>query len=346
MAPICSANGPATAGRTAHATAEVWVPRSVDVAVGRNPDDGAMPGPIPRDRDARALVLSVVASAVFAVGSLAWGLLAGSQMIVFDGLYAFVSVALSLLAVWALRASRAGADERWPWGREVLEPLTVTGKAAALAGLCGYAVIGGAQELAAGGREIDAGWAVAYGVAATAVGVGVSMALRRMARGAGDLVRAEAAEWLGDALLGVGTLAGFVVALVLQRTGLDGPARLVDPAMVVLTSLLYLRVPLRLAGEGLREVLTLSAAPDVRERVGGAVADVERAFGLDGSAVRASKVGPRLDVDVVFLVGPGSRARTVEDFDAVRDALLDALAGIGPAPSLSVGFTARPSLLA
>ena len=147
-------------------------------------------------------------------------------------------------------------------------------------------------------------------------------------------------------MLGLGTLVGFVVAFVLQRAGLDGPARLVDPAMVVLTSLLYLRVPLRLAGEGLREVLTLSAAPDVGGRVAAAVAGVERAYELGGSAVRTSKVGPRLDVDVVFLVGPGSRARTVEDFDAVRDALLDALAGPGPAPSLSVGFTARPALLA
>jgi predicted Co/Zn/Cd cation transporter (cation efflux family) len=63
-------------------------------------------------RDSSALLLSVVASSVFAVGSLVWGLLAGSQMIVFDGLYSFVSVALSLLAVWALRAARSGPDER------------------------------------------------------------------------------------------------------------------------------------------------------------------------------------------------------------------------------------------
>ena len=74
-------------------------------------------------KDARALILSVVASSVFAVGSLIWGLLAGSQMIVFDGLYSFVSVALSLLAVWALRAARSGPDERYPWGREIFEPL-------------------------------------------------------------------------------------------------------------------------------------------------------------------------------------------------------------------------------
>ena len=50
------------------------------------------------------------------------GLLAGSQMIVFDGLYSFASVGLSVLAVMALRFARRGADERFPWGREAAEP--------------------------------------------------------------------------------------------------------------------------------------------------------------------------------------------------------------------------------
>jgi cation diffusion facilitator family transporter len=297
-------------------------------------------------RDSRALLLSVVASSVFAVGSLVWGLLAGSQMIVFDGLYSFVSVALSLLAVWALRASRSGPDERYPWGREVFEPLTITVKAAALAGLCAYAVIGGIEEIVAGGRDIDAGWAVLYGVVATGVGVGVSLVLRRMSRGAGDLVRAEAAEWMGDALLSIGTLAGFAVALGLQLGGRGDLARYVDPAMVALTSVIYLRIPLRLAVAGLREVLTMSAAPAVREQVSALVDDVAREWGLARPAVRQSKVGARLDVDVVFLVDEGSTARCVEEFDRVRGQLEDRLRATGLEPSLSVGFTADPRWVA
>jgi cation diffusion facilitator family transporter len=293
-------------------------------------------------RDSRTLVLSVVASSVFAVGSLVWGLLAGSQMIVFDGLYSFVSVVLSLLAVVALRAARQGPDERYPWGREVFEPLTITVKAAALAGLCGYAVIGGIQEIAAGGRQIDAGWAVLYGIAATVIGVGVSLALRRMSRGATDIVRAEAAEWMGDALLSIGTLAGFGVALGLQVAGRDDIARFVDPAMVVLTSAIYLRIPLRLFAEGLREVLTMSAGPALREQVTGLVEDVAREWLLAAPAVRLSKVGARLDVDIVFLVDAASTTRAVEQFDRVRAELADRLLATGLEPSLSVGFTADP----
>jgi cation diffusion facilitator family transporter len=287
-------------------------------------------------------MFSVVASSVFAVGSLIWGFFAGSQMIIFDGLYSFVSVALSLLAVWALRAARSGPDERYPWGREIFEPLTIAVKAVALAGLCLYALVGGVGDLLSGGREIDAGWAVVYGIVATVVGIGVSLVLRRMSRGATDLVRAEAAEWMGDALLSIGTLVGFGVALALQLTGNDALARYVDPAMLVLTSAIYLKIPARLASEGLREVLTMSAVPEVRDQVSAVVGDVAREWALPEPVVRLSKVGSRLDVEVVFLVDAGSTARTVEEFDRVRAELDERLRATGLEPWMSVEFTADP----
>jgi cation diffusion facilitator family transporter len=287
-------------------------------------------------------MFSVLASSVFAVGSLVWGFFAGSQMIVFDGLYSFVSVALSLLAVWALRAARSGPNERYPWGREIFEPLTITVKAVALAGLCLYALVGGIGELFVGGREIDAGWAVVYGIVATLVGIGVSLVLRRMSRGATDLVRAEAAEWMGDAILSIGTLVGFGVAFALQLTGNDALARYVDPAMVVLTSAIYLKIPARLAAEGLREVLTMSAAPAVREQANAIVEDVARRWGLVDPVVRLSKVGSRLDIDVVFLVEAASTARSVEQFDEVRAEMEERLLATGLEPWLSVEFTADP----
>ena len=293
-------------------------------------------------KDSRALMVSVIASSVFAVGSLIWGLLAGPQMIVFDGLYSFVSVALSLLAVWALRAARSGPDERYPWGREIFEPLTITVKAVALAGLCLYALVGGIGELFAGGREIDAGWAVIYGIVATLVGIGVSLVLRRMSRGATDLVRAEAAEWMGDAILSIGTMVGFGVAFALQLTGNDALARYVDPAMVVLTSAIYLKIPARLAAEGLREVLTMSAAPAVRDQANAIVEDIARRWGLADPVVRLSKVGSRLDIDVVFLVEAASTARSVEQFDEVRAEMEERLLATGLEPWLSVEFTADP----
>ena len=294
-----------------------------------------------RPPDDRALLVSVWASAAFAVVSLVWGLLAGSSTIVFDGLYSFASVALSLFAVWALRTSRRGADERYPWGREAWEPLTIVIKAVALAALCIYALVGAVAELWRGGREIDTGWAVAYGVVATAGGVAVSLYLRRRARAGGsDILRAEAAEWWGDTLLGVGVLAGFVLAFVLESTGRAELARYVDPALVAVISAVFLRVPARLIVTGLREVLTMAPDPAVMEQLRACVQDVAARYGFAESFLRASKVGSRLDVEIDFVVDDTSTAQHVRELDAVRQDLHDRLVPLGYALSMVVSFTA------
>lgn len=295
--------------------------------------------------DARTLLVSVWASAAFAVVSLVWGLAVDSRLILFDGLYSFASVGLSLLGVWALRAARRGPDDRFPWGREIYEPLAIVVKAAALGGLCLYALAGAVGDLLAGGREVDAGWALLYAVVATLGGVAVSLYMRRKARSGSDLVRAEAAEWWGDALLSVGVLVGFGVAWGLALAGRDDLARYVDPAMVALISAAFLVVPARLLSTALREVLTMSP-PELREQVLGCVREVEQERGFGESFLRIAKVGSRLDVEVDYVVLPTSTAQTVADFDAVRADLLARIRAAGQDPSISVGFTADRSWVA
>src|SRR4051794_41819562 len=90
-----------------------------------------MPSAGDPSRERRLLLVSVWASAGFAVGSSVWGLLSGSSMIVFDGLYSFVSIGLSLLAVLALRISRRGPRPHYPRGPGMWEPLVAVGQAGA-----------------------------------------------------------------------------------------------------------------------------------------------------------------------------------------------------------------------
>jgi predicted Co/Zn/Cd cation transporter (cation efflux family) len=245
--------------------------------------------------------------------------------------------------VLALRTAGKGADERYPWGREVWEPLAIVVKAAALGGLCVYAVVTAVGELLRGGREVSEEWAVLYALVATAAGLAVSVYLRRRARHGSDLLRAEAAEWTGDTLLSLGVLGGFLVALVLARTGHAELARYVDPAMVALISLAFLRVPARLLGEAMREVLGMAPSADIQRQVRSCVDEVRLGYRFTESFLRCAKVGGRLDVEVDFVVDDGSSARTVWQFDEVRADLarrLERLGLSGYAMSMSVGFTA------
>ena len=295
-----------------------------------------MPGTEDTRRDHRLLLVSVFASAAFAVVSCVWGVLSGSSMIVFDGLYSFASIGLSLLAVAALRVSRRGPDAAHPWGREEWEPVAVVVKALALAALSVYAVVGGVADLLAGGREVATGWALGYAVLATAGGVAVTLALRR---GHGGLVRAEAAEWQGDTLLSVGVLVGFGIAAGLEAAGRADLAAYVDPGMVVLVSLLFLRVPAGLIARAMREVLAMSPPEETMSELQTAVDEVRDAYRIREAFLRASQVGSRVDVEIDYLVDDGSAVRTVADCDEVRSDLHERLAALGHERSVVVAFT-------
>ena len=293
-------------------------------------------------RDQRLLLFSIWASAGFAVLSSVWGILSGSSMIVFDGLYSFVSIGLSVLAVIALRFSRRGADERFPWGRDAAEPLVVVIKAATLAALCAYAAVGGILDIVNGGREVAVGSAVVYAVVATIGGVAVGLVLRRATRDGSNLVRAEAAEWLGDALLSVGVLIGFLFAYALVAAGRADLAAYVDPGMVTLVSLAFLWVPMKLIVSGLREILSMAPEAEVLAQLRACVAAVEERYAFSESFLRASKVGDRMDIEIDFIVDAESTVRTIADSDTVRQDLHEQLAALGYERSVVVTFTADP----
>jgi cation diffusion facilitator family transporter len=291
-------------------------------------------------RDQRLLMFSIWASAGFAVLSSVWGILSGSSMIVFDGLYSFVSIGLSVLAVLTLRFSRREADERFPWGREAAEPLVVMIKAATLGALCAYAAVGGILDIVNGGREIAVGSAVVYAAVATLGGLAVGLVLRRTSRDGSDLVRAEAAEWLGDALLSVGVLIGFLLAYALVAAGRTDLAAYVDPGMVTIVSLAFLWVPIKLIVSSLREILSMAPDADVLDELRACVAAVEEQYALSESFLRASKVGDRMDIEIDFVVDAESAVRTIVDSDSVREDLHERLAALGYERSVVVTFTA------
>ena len=230
-------------------------------------------------------------------------------------------------------------------GPEAAEPLVVILKAATLGALCVYAGVGGVSRPL--GRWPGSGGRLGRSstLIATAASFTVGLVLRRGTRseseqGPGkDLVRSEAAEWLGDALLSAGVLIGFLVALLLMSRGRSDLAAYVDPGMVVLVSAAFLVVPFRLVIGGMREMLSMSPPEEVQSRLREVVDDVGQHYGLPESFLRAAKVGGRMDIEVDYVVGPESSVVTVADCDAVRSDLHERLTALGYEKSVVVAFT-------
>ena len=293
----------------------------------------------------RLLRASLVGAVSFAVVAVVWGWLADSRLILFDGLFSLVGVALSGLSLLAFRAVERGPDAAYPYGREVLGSLVLIVKGVAIAVLCVGAIAGAVLDLLAGGRDVALTSALVYAVAATlacaTMGLILTRGQRRQTQASG-LLRAEAAEWWLDTLLSLAVLVGFLAGFGLARAGFTDAARYTDPVMVALLATVFLILPLRLLREGARGVLAAAPDDEVLAAVEEVVAAVGRQAGAAATDVTLAAFGERLDTTVTVRFDPDRHLPTLPELDLLR-AELDRRLAMLPYPLL-VTVTATADL--
>lgn len=262
----------------------------------------------------RALRLSIVAAGVLGAIGITVGLIARSQMIVFDGVYAVLGIALSWMALRALRLVDAGPTVRYPFGREALTPLVIGIQGLVLLAVCVYAAVEAVGTIRDGGSAVSPGPAAAYAVVSLAATVAVWWWLRALAARS-EMVAAEAAQWFAGGALGLGMVVGFGAMLAAVGTTWEEPSRYLDPVMVLLTCALLLPTPVRMIRRAVVELLEGSPPADVRRPVCEVVESVRAEFDLPEPLVLMTKVGRKLYVEVDFVVSPQV---TVGQADRVR----------------------------
>ena len=275
-----------------------------------------MPAPDPLHEQGALRRSIIVTTGLGAIG-VAWGILSGSQMILLDGVYSFVGVAVSWLLMRASAMAQAPPSARFPYGREAVTPLAIGIQGFVLLATLVYAAAEAVFMIRAGGSEVTAGWAMAYGAVATAGSLITWRWLDQVAA-TSDVLSSEATAWRIAALRGVGMVVGFSALALLQGSGWDAAAPYLDPAMVLLTCLAFAPGPLRMLHTTLLELLEAAPSEEIQASVDDAVALVSAEFGLAPPTVRSTKVGPKLYVEVEGVV---DASVTVAQEHAVRTAL-------------------------
>jgi predicted Co/Zn/Cd cation transporter (cation efflux family) len=115
-------------------------------------------------REQTVLRVSLVASLVLAAVAVGWGLTAGAQIILLDGVYLLLGSAMSGLSLAASRRAAAGPTQRYPFGRESLVPLAIGIQGLALLATCLYASLDAVRTIVDGGTDVAAASVAAYAV--------------------------------------------------------------------------------------------------------------------------------------------------------------------------------------
>ncbi|MFA7324437.1 MAG: cation diffusion facilitator family transporter [Candidatus Nanopelagicales bacterium] len=289
----------------------------------------------------RSLVISLTAAAVLSVVGIAWGLVVSSQIILFDGLYGVIGVALSGLTLQVSSLVKQGPTKRYPFGREALGPLVLGVQGLVLTGAFSFAVINAIQIILNGGGDTELGAALIYAVIAFVGSSVVFLVLRRLADES-ELVAAEAAQWAAAVLLGVAMLIGFGAALVMRDTQWARFSGYVDPVLVLVAALVVAPTPISMLRTTMRELLEGAPAPEISQPIHEAVAEITLIHGLpEPDSVLIGKLGRKLYVEVDYVVDRGRW--TISDVDEIRKELAARLQYPGLTFWLNVELHTDPS---
>jgi predicted Co/Zn/Cd cation transporter (cation efflux family) len=269
----------------------------------------------------QTLHITIAVTVALGTIGIAWGITAGSQMILLDGVFALIEVALTGLLVRASTLAEQGPTRNFPYGRESATPLVIGIYGFVLAGTLVYAAVEAIATIRAGGSDVGAGSGIVFGVITTAGSIATWVWLRSRADGS-DLLATETAAWRVSAVRGMGMVAGFTLMALLVRNDRDDVARYVDPAMVLITCAVFVPTPLRMIRTTVLELLEGNPSDSIRDAVAHHVEGVRREFGLDPLTIRLTKVGPKLYVEIEGQIDGNA---TVDDEHRVRQRLTVAL---------------------
>lgn len=293
-------------------------------------------------QESQLLRASVYAGLATAFIGIAWGLWSHSQMVIFDGFYSFLNTMFSLVGVFALRFIQRTDDKRFPFGKSAMEPLSIVVQTLGITLLCVYVIVEAVLVMLSGGSHIDFVLVTLYAVVATLSSLACYLYLARRGKTLRSaFVNLERDQWLLSTLLSVVVLVGFTIGWILSRTNtFTFVLPYIDPFMVLVMSPFFLRIPITTMVQNIKELLDMPPEPQIQREIEAIVQRVAQSYAYAEYFVRETKVGRSIFIEIDFVVGGETLARTIEESDAVREEIYQQLQAIPYDKWFTVSFTA------
>ena len=287
----------------------------------------------------KGLIYSAVGALVVGCNGVVFAFLTGAQAIMLDGLFNMTYFFTGLFTLKVVGLLLRGDDERFPMGYGFFEPLVNGIKGVLMLGITVMALVGAAEALFSGGRAIQLGLAVVYGVLATIGCWVVALLVEGKAREShSPLVRADALGWVVNAAISSAVLATLLIVFLIRNTALRSFVPYVDPVLVLVIGGIALGVPIRMAWQALMALLNRAPSAEVLQKTRDIVEHSLAEMPVQGLAVRVLQPGRTRMVVVHVLLGTGFRGG-LKTLDDVRGKTAAALRKAYPLSDVDLLFT-------
>ena len=288
----------------------------------------------------KILKLSVIGALFFALFGIAWGWAIDSDMIIFDGIYSFVSLILSMGSLFINNYIAKKDYERFPFGKSILEPLIISVKSLIILLMCLYSLRDALKVIASGGNTVQYDLALIYSIVSV-VGCGIitRFMIIKEKKISSELIKSESNQWLMDTVLSGAVLVGFLIAIVLSNTKFNYINPYIDPIMTVVVSILFLKLPIVTFINSFKELIWVKADDTINDDIYVLVKEIEEEYNFEDSIARVSKIGRELRIEIDFIYNDKSKFKELDQMDSVREEINEAIKHINYKKWLNVSFT-------
>ena len=296
------------------------------------------------------LRLSIAMTFVVAAVGIGFGVASGSASIIFDGIYSLTdavmtSVALLVSSLITQRLSerrQARLVQRFTMGFWHLEPMVLGLNGILLSGAAVYALVTAVGSLLTGGHPLQFGRAILYATVVLIVAIGMAIHNRHANRSIrSNFVALDVQGWTISAALTGALLAAFVFGWAIQGTALAPLSPYVDPAVLALVCVIVIPLPVPTIRRALADILLITP-PDMMAQVDRVARDVVARHGFLDYRAYVARVGRGRQIELYFIVPQGQPPRPLEEWDAIRDQIGEAIGGDITNRWLTIAFTTDP----
>ncbi|MHC4937569.1 MAG: cation transporter [Planctomycetota bacterium] len=287
------------------------------------------------ERELSAIRLSAYGNAFFGALGTGFGLWLDSSAILLDGIFNWISFGMALVSIRVAKLLHRPGSDLFPFGYAAFEPAVNTVKAMLVLGVSIVAFWGAVNTVLDGGRELSAGWAVVYAVIAIGGCLSIAVTQSRIAKQIeSPLVTVDSKNWFINGAISSAVGLAFLLAMFLEGSPI---VPYIDSALVILLVLLTLPVPVRMALEGVADLLAVRPPLEVLEEITirfkeSAAPDAEL------TRLRANQLGRTLILVADTEVDAG---RPLAELDALRRRIHEKLRDSFPHLEMAVLFHPR-----
>lgn len=269
----------------------------------------------------KALLVSVASSLIIGVCGVTLAHLSKSEAILLDGLFNLTYFVTGIFTLRVAKMLYQPDNERFPYGYAYFEPLINGVKGALVLGVTAAAAIGAVRALASGGRPVEAGPAVIYGILAATAGFAVCGFLFQIThKHHSPILKADAKNWLLNGIISFAVLLAFIGVWIIKDTGYRSLVPYVDPVVVLMVVAVSIAIPAREAWTALMQLLNRAPSPEIVENIETMVQQAMQGLDLPphDTVIRVLAPG-RMRLVMIHIILPADFTAPIKQLDAIRE---------------------------